>query len=189
MVLKIIKAVINFFLDFVEMGVFALVVFVITYLFLFQPHQVKGNSMYPNYHDGEYLLTNKLSYRFGNPKRGEVIIFKAPKNEDYDYIKRIIALPGEKIKVSQGLVYVNNKAVIETDYLSDQIKTQAGLFLSEEKELTVGEGEYFVLGDNRSHSSDSRDWGTVPEENIIGKAWFRYWPLSKIGILKKASYP
>ena len=83
------KAVGNFFVDFIETAVVALSLFVVVYLFIFQPHQVKGDSMLPNYHDGEYLLTNKVSYRVGKPKRGDVIIFKAPKNEDYDYIKRI----------------------------------------------------------------------------------------------------
>lgn len=187
--LRVLKAIVAFFLDFIETAVVALAIFVVIYLFLFQPHQVKGNSMYPLYHNSEYLLTNKLSYRLGSPQRGDVVIFKAPKNEDYDYIKRIIGLPEEKIKILNGSILINNQPLNEKDYLPQDIKTSAGLFLSEGKELTMPEEEYFVLGDNRNASSDSRDWGTVPLKNIIGKAWFRYWPPSKIGILPKASYP
>jgi signal peptidase I len=189
MISRILKAILNFFLDFIEIGVFALVIFVITYIFLFQPHQVKGSSMYPNFHDGEYLLTNKINYRFNMPQRGQVIIFKAPQNEDYDYIKRIIALPDEKIKIFQGTIYINDKVLDESNYLAPEVKTHAGLFLSEGKEFTVPDNEYFVLGDNRDHSSDSRDWGTVPAPNIIGEACFRYWPPSEIGFLKSGVYP
>jgi len=182
---RVIKALVAFFLDFIETAVVALSLFVIVYLFLFQPHQVKGNSMNPNFHDGEYLLTDKISYRFEKPQRDDVIIFKAPQNQDYDYIKRIIAIPGETIKISNGLVYINNKILDEKNYLASASLTHPGLFLSEDKQFTLPEDEYFAVGDNRDHSSDSRDWGTVPLANIVGKAWLRYWPPQEFGFLPR----
>ena len=176
-----------FFLDIIETVVVALALFVVVYLFLFQPHQVKGNSMYPNFHDGEYILTDKISYRLGLPKRGDVIVFKAPKNEEVDYIKRIIGLPGDEIKVSAGLVYINNKKLNE-DYLPTDYVTSSGSFLSEDAPVKITEGQYFVLGDNRNHSSDSREWGFVKKDEIIGKAFFRYWPVNRVGTVQGVSY-
>lgn len=176
------------FLDLIEVFVIALAMFVIMYLFLFQPHQVKGNSMYPNFHNGEYLLTDKISYRFRQPKRGDVIIFKAPKNEDYDYIKRIIALPGESVRISGERIYINN-SLLEEEYLSADYFTQAGNFIQEGQTIIVPADSFFVLGDNRNHSSDSRDWGFVPRQNIIGKAWLRYWPPDRAGLIPEVSYP
>src|SRR4030066_1102508 len=94
--------------DIVETVVVAAAIFVVVYLFLLQPHQVKGASMKPNFHDGEYILTDKISYRFGNPNRGDVIIFKSPTDPDVDFIKRIVGLPGEKIKISDGKIVITN---------------------------------------------------------------------------------
>jgi signal peptidase I len=174
----------QFFLDFVETIVIALAIFVIVYRFLFQPHQVKGNSMMNNFYDGEYVLTDKITYRFRLPARGEVIVFKAPKNEDYDYIKRIIALPGDRVKVEGGQVYLNNQKLDESVYLHQDSYTQAGYFSQEGTEILVPAESYYVLGDNRNHSSDSREWGVVPKDNIIGRAWIRYWPLNQFGVIK-----
>lgn len=176
-----------FFLDLIETIVMAMAVFVIIYLFLFQPHQVRGNSMYPNFHDNEYILTDKVSYRLGEPKRGDVIIFKAPKSEEYDYIKRIIALPGESVRIEQNKIYINDQLLGE-DYIPQDYITYPGAFLQRGETLGLGPDEYFVMGDNRLHSSDSRDWGFVPDKNIIGKAWLRYWPPERFGILKEVQY-
>ena len=171
------------FLDVVETVVIALAIFVIIYLFLFQPHQVRGSSMLSNFHDNEYLLTDKISYRLNTPKRGDVIIFKAPKNEEYDYIKRIVGLPGEKISINENNQIVIDNQIFDEPYLDPGIKTFPGVFLEAGKTVTVPENQYFTLGDNRPHSSDSRDWGFVPKENIIGKAWLRYWPPKKMGVI------
>lgn len=173
----------TFFLDVIETVVIALAIFVIAYLFLFQPHQVRGSSMYPNFHDGDYLLTDKISYRLNQPKRGDVIVFVAPKNEEYDYIKRIIGLPGDTVSITEDdRVKINNEIFNET-YLPSEFKTFGGSFLEAGKTVNVPQEEYFVLGDNRNHSSDSREWGFVPRKNIIGKAWFRYWPLNQMGFI------
>lgn len=184
---KILRLILDFILDSIETVVVSLAFFIIIYLFLFQPHQVKGNSMSTSlkksFYNGEYLLTNKISYRFNLPKRGDVIIFKAPQNENYDYIKRIIALPGETIKTKNGKVFINAKPLKESAYLPPTTYTKGGIFLKDEEEITIPQNKYFVMGDNRNFSSDSRDWGLVPKKNIIGKAWFCYWPPKKIGFL------
>ncbi len=174
----------SIFLDIIETVVIALAIFVIVYLFLFQPHQVRGNSMYPNFHDSDYLLTDKISYHLSQPKRNDVIIFTAPRNEDYDYIKRIVGLPGEMMKLEENGLFINN-TLLEEPYLPDGQETFAGNFLGLGETVTIPEDNYFVLGDNRNHSSDSRDWGFVPRENIIGRAWFRYWPLNQMGLITK----
>jgi len=116
--IKLLRSVINFFFDFLETIVVALSVFVVVYLFIIQPHEVKGSSMEPSFQNNEYIITDKLSYRFGNPQRGDVVIFKAPINPDVDYIKRIIGLPGEKVKISQSKVYIDDK-VERNKYLND----------------------------------------------------------------------
>jgi signal peptidase I len=176
-----------FFLDFIETIVIALAIFVVVYQFLFQPHQVKGNSMYDNLHDGEYLLTDKVSFRFNDPQRDEVIVFKAPQNEDFDYIKRVIGLPGDRVMISNNKVYLNDSLLDESAYLDPNIITRSGNFLREGVATTVPSNSYFVMGDNRSNSSDSRDWGFVPNDNIVGRAWIKYWPLNQMGVIKK--YP
>lgn len=183
----ILRAIGSFFLDIIETIVVALAIFVVIYLFLFQPHQVKGASMEANFHDNEYILTDKVSYKFSQPKRGDVVIFKAPRNPDLDFIKRVIGLPGERIKVQGGHVYINDQ-LLKEEYLPSALLTQAGAFLTEGKELVIPPDNYIVLGDNRNHSSDSREWGPITPQEIIGKAFFRYWPPQKIGITAHVSY-
>lgn len=185
---NILKKLGQFVLDTVQAIVLALSVFIIVYLFLFQPHQVKGNSMVPNFENGEFLLTNKISYRFGAPQRGDVIVFKAPPSEpcaeiECEYIKRIIAIPSERVMVSQGKVFVNGELFNEP-YLSKDFVTNSGSYLSENVEKVVPEGYYLALGDNRSYSRDGREFGPVPIDTIIGKAWITYWPIKKFGFVK-----
>lgn len=174
-----------FFLDFLETIVVSLAIFALIYLFLFQPHQVDGRSMEPNFHNGEYILTDKVSYRFGDPKRGEVVVFHSPQDERVDFIKRIIAVPGDEVMVKGGYVYLNNQKLEET-YLNDPGAVTAGRFLREGQPVEVPNGQYLVLGDNRLHSSDSREWGLITQGGIVGRAFFRYWPLSQFGLVKTA---
>lgn len=181
------RSVVSFFLDFLETIVVALSIFVVIYLFIVQPHEVKGNSMEPNFHNNEYILTDKISYRFREPKRGEVIIFKAPRNQEVDYIKRVIALAGDRIKVEKGFVYVNGEKLDES-YLKDTTSLFSGSFMQEGGEILVGNDEVMVLGDNRPHSSDSREFGPVPQNLIIGRAILRYWPLTAVGLIPSISY-
>ena len=183
------KNIFGVFWDFIESIVFALAIFVVVYLFLFQPNQVKGHSMDPTFHDGEYILTDKISFRMGLPKRGDVVVFASPKNADVDFIKRIIGLPGERVKISGGKVFVNDTQLDESAYLDLSVYTGPESFLSENQELTVPIGRYFVLGDNRPHSSDSRDFGPVPPSDFVGKVFFRYWPMDRFGQVGGAHYP
>lgn len=176
------------FWDFIEAIVFALAIFVVVYLFLFQPNQVKGNSMYPTFKDGQFIFTDKISYRLGDPKRGDVVVFRSPKNENIDFIKRIIAQPGETVKISEGKVYVNGQLLDETQYLASDVFTGPESFLSENQEIIIPEGMYFVMGDNRGHSSDSRDFGPVTPKEFVGKVFFRYWPVGDFGKIDSATY-
>ncbi|KKQ80136.1 MAG: Signal peptidase I [Candidatus Daviesbacteria bacterium GW2011_GWA1_38_7] len=157
-------------------------VLIVLRFFIAEPHRVSGNSMIPNFHDGDYIITNKVSLRFSIPQRGEVIILKNPRNTGQVFIKRVIALPQDRIKIFQGLVYINGQPVTEP-YLPQELKTQGGAFLSDDEEIVVPAGQYFVMGDNRNGSSDSREWGPVKTDLIIGQAWARYWPIPKFGII------
>lgn len=186
--MNLLKVIGGFFLDMIETAVFALSIFVLVYVFLAQPHQVSGNSMYPNFHTGEYLLTNKLAYRLGVPRQGEVIVFKAPTGAHCptggacDFIKRIIGEPGDRISLRAGKFYINGQSLDEP-YLDVDLKTSGDAYLSEGREVTLGEDEYFVAGDNRLGSSDSRAWGPITAGSIVGRAWIRYWPLRELGVI------
>lgn len=181
-------------LDFIETIVIGLSLFLVVYLFLLQPHQVNGLSMFPNFHNGDYLLTDKVSYRVGLPKRGDVIVFHAPpaancpEGTGCDFIKRVIAVPGETVQVKDSGIYVNQKHLDESQYLESSVITSEGAFTAGGRVITLGTDEYFAVGDNRPHSSDSRAWGPVQSDEIVGRAFFRYWPTKDIGILETVSY-
>lgn len=160
--------------------------FLIRY-FVFQPFVVEGFSMEPNFTDQEYLLINKVTYRFSAPQRGDVVVFVAPNVPGIDYIKRIIGLPGEKIGIKNQNIYINNK-LLEEKYLSPDVKTVIQNDKNTSLELTLNDNEYFVLGDNRDHSSDSRVFGPLPKKNIVGKAWFSVYPWQIFGLIKTPSY-
>jgi signal peptidase I len=170
----------HFFLEAFETIVLSLAIFVVIYFFVASPHQVKGLSMYPTFDDKELILTDKVSYRLGQPKRGDVIVFKSPTNPEYDYIKRIIGVTGDRVKIEANGVYVNGELQAEK-FLPAETVTSGGLFLELSREVTVPEDSYFVLGDNRAGSSDSRAWGFVTKKEIIGKVIFRYFPFNKFG--------
>lgn len=186
--MSLVKSLTVFFLEFLETAALALLFFALMYLVAFQPHQVNGNSMLPNFIDKEYLLTNKLSYRFGEVQRGDVVIFKAPDNPDYEYIKRVIGLPGDSVAVKDGKFWVNGQPIDESSYLPLTTYTAAGNYLRAGREIVLSANAYFVSGDNRSNSSDSRDFGPVPEKNLVGKAWFSYWPPTQVGLIKHEQY-
>lgn len=175
------KRIFGVFWDFIEAAVFALAIFVVVYLFLFQPNQVKGHSMEPTFHDGEYILTDKVSFRMGLPQRGDIVVFASPKNADVDFIKRIVGLPGERVKISGGKVYINDSPLDESSYLGAGVYTGPESFLRENRDFLIPEGRYFVMGDNRPGSSDSRDFGPVVPKEFIGKVFFRYWPIDRFG--------
>lgn len=135
--------------------------------------RVDGRSMEPSFHDGDYVIVNRLAYRFGELQHGDVVVFPYPLNMEEDFIKRVIALPGDRLSIQEGSVYLNGSQ-IEEEYLD---VTQRG----DMAEIVVPMGNVFVLGDNRNDSSDSRLWGPLDVEEIIGKAVFRYWPFADAG--------
>lgn len=161
-------------LEVIETIVLALVLFV-AINFLTARIRVDGSSMEPSFHDGDYVIVNRLAYQLGDIQRGDVIVFPYPLNEEDDYIKRVIGLPGDRIAVYGGAVYVNGQPVTEPYVLEAPRE--------DEPESIVPEGYVFVMGDNRNASSDSRSWGPLHIDKIIGKAVFRYWPLTTMGIV------
>jgi len=182
----------EFFLDIVETVVIALSIFLVIYLVLMQPHQVNGLSMVPTFQNGEYVLTDKISYRFGSPKRGDVIVFHAPEAANCpegtgcDFIKRVIGLPGESVQVSNGYISINGTRLTE-DYLPPEFVTKAGK-ATEGGAIFLGPQQYFAVGDNRPFSSDSRVWGPINKTDIVGRAFFRYLPLNKVGLVQHSPY-
>ena len=164
----------------------ALMIVVPIRVFVFQPFFVKGQSMEPNFHNSDYLIIYELSYRFRAPARGEVVVFKYPRNPSQRYIKRIIGLPNETVEIQDNQIiihrYLDTIILDESDYLSTSISTHGAISVS------LGEDEYFVLGDNRSASSDSRRWGALPEENVIGRVILRPWPITALAKVDAPEY-
>jgi signal peptidase I len=180
-----------FVLDIAQTFLVAFAFFLIIYGFIIQPHKVSGESMESTLHDQELILTNKIIYRFRKPQRGDVITFKSKNDARKDYIKRIIGLPNEKIEIGNNTVKVYNTEFpngfyLKEPYLDENNHTEPKSFFRLDTAIKIPEGEYMVMGDNRQNSSDSRDWGTISKDNIIGLAWIVYWPLDRLGF--QASY-
>lgn len=160
-----------------EVILIALVTVFIIRTFLIQPFLVSGASMEPNFSDGNYLLIDEITYRFREPQRGEVVVFRYPNDQSTFFIKRIIGLPGERVAIKDNKAMINGKVLTE-DYLALGIVTAGNV------DAALGSNEYFVLGDNRYNSFDSRNWGMVLRENITGLVRFRLFPLGKVGVFQ-----
>lgn len=171
-------------MDILEVIVLAVGIFLIVYLLILRPHKIKGQSMHPTFPDGEYLLTEKVTYYRNDPQRGDVVVFKPPISDD-EFIKRIIATPGDSVMVLNGRVFINDTELKE-DYI--KVNTNSSNFLAEGEKYTVPEGNYIVMGDNRPHSSDSRAWGPITKKAITGKAWLVYYPFNLAGTIKSPNY-
>lgn len=180
---KIYRIVLDFVQDIVVTLIMALALFLTVYFFLFRPFQVDGSSMFPTYINNERVFANIVALRLSQPHRGDVIVFNAPPEPGKYYIKRLIGLPGDTIILNNGNVYLNNKLLDETTYLSSSIKTNGEAYFKDGQTIKVPSGNYFVLGDNRSESSDSRQWGFVPKDDLIGIAFFVYWPLNDVKVI------
>jgi len=167
------------FSDTFQTFLMALAVFLVIYFFVARPFQVSGDSMYPTYKDREYIFTNILGIKLGHISRDDVIVFKAPIEDNKDFIKRVIGLPGDTVELKDGFVYVNSKKLDESSYLAEDVRTYGGTYLADFVEKKIPAGSIFVLGDNRTASSDSREWGLLQESAIIGKSFFVYWPISE----------
>ena len=170
----------RFFWELIKLIILAVVIIVPIRYFLIQPFFVKGASMEPTFLDGEYLVIDELSYRFREPARGEVIVFRYPQAPSQFFIKRIIGLPGETVRVQDGKVIIRNEAhpegviINEVGYLPQDLRTGG-----QPIDVTLGKDEFFVLGDNRAVSSDSRTWGALPRNDITGRVWIRAYPVSR----------
>jgi len=162
-----------------EVVIIAIVTVFFIRTFLIQPFLVSGASMEPNFSSGDYLLIDEISYRLRSPERGEVIVFKYPENPSVYYIKRIVGLPEERVVIKDGKVVVFNSDNLQGinvngDYLNSGVRTSGRV------DVTLSDDEYFVLGDNRNYSFDSRSWGPLSEDDIIGIARLRLLPVTKV---------
>ncbi len=187
----------NIFIDLLQTIVIALSICVVIYLFIATPNEVHGQSMEPNFHDAELLLTNKMIQLLGGTKlknivseykRGDVVVFKHLLSQE-DFIKRIVAVGGDTIMVKNGNVYVNSIQLNET-YLPEETRTSAGNYITEGQMMKVPEDSYVCFGDNRGNSTDSRSnlVGFINRSQMKGKVFFRYWPLDLFGTIKGHKY-
>ncbi|MCL5775204.1 MAG: signal peptidase I [Patescibacteria group bacterium] len=182
------KSVGAFVWDLVKILLIALVIIVPFRMFVAEPFVVSGSSMLPNFYNHDYLIIDRFSYLSGNPVRGEVIVLKYPKDPSQYFIKRVVGLPGETVEIRQGSVFITNSEHSEGFKLPESyLPSQAETFGKNEK-VRLGSREYFVLGDNRTASSDSRVWGILPQDDIVGRVWVRVFPFSEFGTIKTPTY-
>lgn len=186
--MEIVRKIYYLLFDLIQTLVIAGAIFVVIYAFLFRPYQVSGHSMDPTFDNGEYVLTNLIALRIGELNRGDIIVFNAPPDKEKDYIKRIIGLPGDRIKISNGDIYLNGERLDQSTFLPPGVRTNGGAFLGEGDEVIVPEDQYFTMGDNRDFSSDSREWGFVPKSAIIGKSFVVYWPVNHARVVKHSTF-
>lgn len=177
----------RFFLELIQVVAISLAIIIPVRYFLIQPFYVKGASMEPNFFDHEYLIIDEISYRFSEPERGDILVFHYPEDPKNYFIKRLIGLPGETVEVANGQVkiyndeYPNGIVLDESLYLSDRYTAQT-------RRDTLKANEYFVLGDNRAASLDSRYFGPIGEDVVVGKVWIRGWPLDRWKIFNNPEY-
>ncbi len=175
-----------FVLEVVQIVLISAAIIIPIRYFLIQPFYVKGASMEPNFYDHEYLIIDELSYRLGHPQRGEIVVFRYPRDPSQFFIKRVIGLPGETVEITNGdvILYTQehpNGMVLDETYLVDERTTQ-------KMKTTLGTDEYFLMGDNRDESLDSRSFGPVKRSGIIGRVWVRGLPFSRIGTFEPPEY-
>jgi len=163
--------------EIIESVAIAVILAVIIRVFLFQPFYIPSGSMEPTLTKGDRIIVSKINYRLSSPQRGDVIVFKYPVNPDKDFIKRVIGLPGETLEIRDNKLYINGEFV-EQPFLPPY------LTYGDFGPVTIPEGRYFMMGDNRNNSEDSRFWGTLPSENIIGKTLLIYWPFNRAQVLE-----
>lgn len=177
----------DFSFDTIKIVVISLIIIIGIRSFVMQPFFVNGQSMEPNFHDGDYLIVNEIGYKFDDPRRGDVIVFHYPNDPRQFFIKRIIGLPGEKIEIKNNEIVIYNKEHPDGFSLAEfYIPKSAVISKNHSKELK--NDEYYVLGDNRIASSDSRVWGVLEKHHIVGKAWIRAWPFNDFSVFESIKY-
>ncbi len=173
------KSVIDFVMDILETITFVASLFIVVYLFIVQPNQVKGGSMEPTFFSGDYIFTSKITYKFRDIERGDVIVFKAPSNPKIEYIKRVIAIPGDTVVIRGSNVIVNGQTITE-EYIAAPTNLFDSSIVKDGQTISIGDDNLFVMGDNRPKSSDSRDFGPIHENSIIGQVFYRYFPMDRM---------
>lgn len=174
--------------EILEVVLIALITVFIVRTFIVQPFLVSGASMEPTFDDGNYLLIDEATYYFRDPQRGEVTVFRYPADRRTFFIKRIVGLPGERVVVESGLVKIGLAGSQEELQLLDEPYLEEGMLTSGSIDVTLSEDEYFVLGDNRPNSFDSRNWGTLEEDNIIGLVRIQIFPFEEFGTVTSPQY-
>lgn len=183
-----IPPVVLFILDIVKLVIIAAIIVWPIHRFVFQPFYVVGPSMEPSFYDKEYLIVGKTVYYYKDPERGDVVIFRSPRGQKDYLIKRVIALSEERIRISKGKIHIYNNQFPQGIVLDESQYLSAGTITRGDIDITLAKNSYYVLGDNRNASLDSRTFGPVNEEYIIGKTWFRGWPFDAIGIIKMPTF-
>ncbi len=176
----------NFAVEMFETFLSSILVLFVIYMWVAMPEMVYGASMEPNFHTGERILVEKITKHFRDFERGEVVVLNPPEKDNIDYIKRIVGLPGDIIKVKDCGVYISSdgkKFKLQEDYLPTGTCTTEGPMLKEGRSVKIDAGSYMVFGDNRDESADSRVFGLVKQDRILGRVVFRFWPLNKIGFI------
>ena len=179
--MQFLKSFFIFSWDIIKVAAIALVLAGLVRYFLVQPFFVEGASMEPNFEDGEYLLIDEISYYFKPVARGEVIVFHYPLNTLKYYIKRVVGLPNETIEIKNGKVTIYNSDNPDGFFIDESYLLREGITTGDIKKK-LSKSEYFVLGDNRPASSDSRQWGILPRNDIVGRVWVRAWPVAKAAV-------
>ena len=182
-----VKAAASYILELVHVVVISLAIIIPIRYFLIQPFYVKGASMEPSFYDHEYLIIDEISYRFREPQRGDVVVFKYPNDPSQYFIKRIIGMPGETVEIKDGRVRVYKEEGSIGYYLNES-QYLSGAETYADRKFNIGENEYFILGDNRTSSMDSRIFGPVHEKLIVGRVWLRGWPITKFRIFRTPEY-
>lgn len=177
-----------FVLEVAKIIIISLAIIIPIRYYLIQPFYVKGASMEPTFHDYEYLIIDEISYRFKNPSRGDIIVLKDPRNKSQFFIKRIIGLPGETVNIKNGTITITNMTYPEGVKLDESIYLDEAVYTSGNIDVELDADKYYVMGDNRGSSLDSRIIGPIGEENIVGKAWVRAWPFNKLTHFELPNY-
>lgn len=183
---KIAKAYFLMAWEFLKIVIIAAIIVLPIRYFIFQPFIVKGESMVPTFQTGDYLIVDELSYIIGEPKRGDVVVLKYPLDMSQRFIKRVIGLPLETIDIRDGKITITKEG--ENIILDEKKYLPASLITDGSVHIILGSDEYFVLGDNRPFSYDSRRWGILPEKDIVGKATFRLFPITQMSLIKRPVY-
>lgn len=178
------KRLINFFYETIETSVFVGSLFIVVYLFIGFPTGVQGSSMEPTLHTNDRIYVSRISYKVDSIKRGDIVVVQSPMNPDIWFVKRVIALPKDSILFSEGLVYINSQ-LLDESYISVQTNVWDNGFIQKNIPYIIPEDSLFIMGDNRPHSSDSRQFGTIPQSTVIGKVIYRFFPPDKVEFLDK----